>query len=131
MREQKRARDEEKKKRQEKITGGISNLQDSKVTNEFVDKILRDEDPFDIKDPNKKELGESVIHEALKESTFVIDMQIMPPEKVVTYERNIQCQIIDATQVKKLETIREEEEHEQEAKVFTMEMAAMGMTPPG
>ena len=75
-----------------------------------MDKILRDEDPFSMEE--KKENEELMIHEPLKESTFVVDMQVMPPEKVLTYERNIQCQIIDATQVKKLDMIREEEVHE-------------------
>lgn len=103
MREQKRARDEEKKKKQDKLTGGMSDSLfgadgKSAVTNAFIDKILRDEDPFSV----EEQKAQDEVKEQLKMSSFVIDMTIAPPEKVLTYERNIQCQIIDASMVKYL-----------------------------
>jgi len=55
MREQKRARDAEKKAKQEKLTGGMSSSifgSDGKtsISNAFIDQILRDEDPFATED---------------------------------------------------------------------------------
>ena len=44
------------------------------------------------------------------------------------YDRFSQCQIIDASQVKYLQSIKEEEEHEQEAHELTREMVALGLT---
>lgn len=48
MREQKRIRDEAKKAREQKITGGGALGADGKasISNAFIDQILRDEDPF-------------------------------------------------------------------------------------
>jgi hypothetical protein len=48
MREQKRLRDEAKKVREQKLTGGGALGADGKasISNAFIDQILRDEDPF-------------------------------------------------------------------------------------
>jgi len=48
-------------------------------------------------------------------SAFVVGIEIPPPEKVITYDRQVQCSIIDSNMIKQLQTIREEEEHDQEA----------------
>ena len=39
-------------------------------------------------------------------------MQIPAPEKTLTYERQVQCSIIDSNMVKHLQTIKEEGDHE-------------------
>ena len=73
MREQKRARDEEKKKKQDKLTGGMSDSLfgadgKSAVTNAFIDKILRDEDPFGVEEQKAAvEEREEIVEELLEE----------------------------------------------------------------
>lgn len=52
--------------------------------------------------------------EPLIASTYVVDIQIPAPEKTLCYDREVQCAIIDSTMVKYLQTIKEEEEHENE-----------------
>ena len=47
MREQKRMRDENKKKKMNALTGGSSMYADGKnISNAYIDQILNDEDPF-------------------------------------------------------------------------------------
>lgn len=89
MREEKRKRDQAKIERQKKLTGGLTagELGKTQISNNIIDSILRDEDPFSVPEENKEEEEKSKAE--LKESNYVIDMSIYPPEKVITYERNV------------------------------------------
>ena len=82
MREQKRIRDEAKKAREQKITGGGALGADGKasISNAFIDQILRDEDPFAQPDDsaNQSQILEKVKEEC-KISSYVVDMQIPAP----------------------------------------------------
>jgi hypothetical protein len=80
MREDKRKRDEDRKVRQQRLTGGGASMFGAdgapQIDNAFIDKILRDEDPYEHKEEKKEEEKESV---KLKTSSYVIDMEIHPP----------------------------------------------------
>lgn len=50
------------------------------ISNDFIDKILRDEDPF-MKEDEKENASEKP-KEELKRSSYVVDMQIPAPVSV-------------------------------------------------
>jgi len=112
MREQKRKRDEEKKAKMDQLNFKFPEGKTS-IDNDIINQILNDEDPFAPKEV-QQQLEEKVERTELKVSTFVIDMQIPAPEKPITYDRQVQCSIIDSSMLKYLQTIKEEQEHEEE-----------------
>ena len=72
MRDAKKKRDEEKKKKMDQLDIRIGEGKTS-IDNDIIEKILRDEDPFAPKDqPGAVE--ETDHKEELKVSTFVVDM---------------------------------------------------------
>ena len=97
MREQKRKRDADKKAKQDALTGGMGGSVfgadgRANISNAFIDQILRDEDPFAPKEEQKsfvQDDGAKSNLEALKVSGYVVDMEVPPPEKTVTYNRDV------------------------------------------
>jgi hypothetical protein len=96
MREQKRKRDAEKKAKQDALTGGMGGSVfgadgRANISNAFIDQILRDEDPFAPKEEQKSMIqddGKAQL-EPLKVSGYVVDMEVPPPEKTITYNRDV------------------------------------------
>ena len=79
MREAKRKRDEDKKKKMDQLDIGIQPGK-THIDHEIIDRILRDEDPFTPAEQQKDAAENNETQkEELKVSTFVVDLQIPAP----------------------------------------------------
>ena len=89
MREQKRIRDEEKKRKHNAITGGNSVGTDGRqnISNAFIDQILNDEPLFPQANEttNQSQFIEKP-KEELKVSSYVVDLQIPAPVSFFSYK---------------------------------------------
>ena len=85
MREEKRLRDQDKKQKLERVTGGLAGANFGKdgrgIDNNIIDAILRDEDPFAAKEEEVQDTGTATKDE-LKVSNFVCDFEIQPPVSI-------------------------------------------------
>lgn len=129
MRDAKKKRDEEKKKKMDQLDIKFAEGKTS-IDNDIIEKILRDEDPFAPKEAAQEGEAKAEQKEELKLSTFVVDMQIPAPEKAITYDRQVQCSIIDASMLKHLQTIKEEQEHDEEGQQNAADMAGNPLYSP-
>lgn len=79
MREAKRKRDEDKKKKMDQLDIGMAPGK-THIDHEIIERILRDEDPFaPAEQPKDADEGQAAAKEELKVSTFVVDLQIPAP----------------------------------------------------
>lgn len=60
----------------------------------------------------------------------MVEIEVKPVEKVLSYDREVQCEIMDANMLKHLQTIKEEEDHEQEGRDMFAEMQKNSMVSP-
>lgn len=88
MRDAKKKRDEEKKRKMDQLDIKFGEGKTS-IDNDIIEKILRDEDPFAAKD--QPTLEEKVDQkEELKVSTFVVDLEIPAPVSICVYHPILQ-----------------------------------------
>ena len=60
----------------------------------------------------------------------MVEIEVIPVEKVLSYDRQVQCEIMDASMLKHLQTIKEEEDHEQEGRDMFAEMQKNSIVSP-
>ena len=81
------------------------------ITNKYIDDILEGKDPFSVAEEEVKAgdpASQSQAKEPCRASPYVVEMTIN--DHAETYERWVQCDIIDRTAVNRLQTIYEDEE---------------------
>ena len=79
------------------------------ITNKYIDDILEGKDPFSVEEVEARAVDPTqAAKEPLRASPYVVEMTIN--DHAETYERWVQCDIIDHTAVSRLQTIYEDEE---------------------
>ena len=84
MREQKRQRDLDRKAKEDKLAGASGGRlfgDDGRpnIDNAFIERILRDEDPYAAPEKEEGKTEAQGGREELKVSQFVVDLEIHPP----------------------------------------------------
>lgn len=79
------------------------------ITNKYIDDILEGKDPFSVaEEEDKAQDPTQATKDPLRASPYVVEMTIS--DHAETYERWVQCDIIDKTAMSRLQTIYEDEE---------------------
>jgi len=58
-----------------------------------------------------------------KVASMVVEVEIQPKVKLERYDRDIQCDLIDAKKAERLQRIQEEDDYDDEADAFEAKMA--------
>jgi len=111
MRDEKTARDAAKRAKLDRVTGGLAGADFGKdgkgIDNNMIDAILKDEYNFNYDKPEKEREADKH-REPLKVANLVCDVEIPPPKKADSFDRWVQCDIIDHDQAAFLKRWKEE-----------------------